>query len=115
MGKMNVNAVVIEQGLPQDRHLFPLRNGIGGNKGNLDIRALNVLGGLEKPRGDIIQIARAFHVGKNKLHVPFLFRRLIIFPNKRRIPQNIRQIFRRNHRFPIGGQGIAMVDVGGFF
>ena len=89
VGKMDFHAP-LQKVSPENADLFPLGNGIGGDKGGFDGRIIrHIVRGLAIPGGDKIQHSRAFHIGEDARHVGFLRRALLFLAAKRRIAQDV--------------------------
>lgn len=115
MGEMNLHSLR-QQPAPQQHHLLPLRDAIGRDKGTTgqgsrgvgvvhEVRCLHIPGCHE------VEQASARDRAKHKIGVRPLLAAKQLRARKRRIPQHIAALARRQHVLPFEPQSIAIHDV----
>ena len=117
VGEVDVRAKHLLERFPYRRHLLALRDGVGGDEGGTDSGALHHLGSLVVPSRHIVYLAGglegfAFLVHEYAEQVCLLLLALQRIAHKRRIADDVVQLFLRAHALPLYPQRVALHDVG---
>ena len=108
--KVDFYMVTAKEESPDDRNLFALRYAIGGDESTADACVLDVIGCLDKPRHDVVDVARVLEVAEDLRHVGFLILILVVLPHKRRVPEHEHIFAGREHVAPVGAEGVGDAD-----
>ena len=110
IGKVKMDAVLLEQRFPYCCYLLALRDGISRNKCGFYSRIVgHHLSRFKIPTCYIVDIASKLFHDCHK--VCFLFLRLIRISHKRRVAHDIVELVGCDDLVPIHTQGVAFVDI----
>jgi len=70
MREVDFDFETLEQQTPDKGHLLALRDGVGGDETDLDLRVLDILSRTIEPCGDIVDIAGVFELAKRRAPYP---------------------------------------------
>ena len=112
IGETYLDRKAREKRVPKRPNLLTLRDGIGRNKANRDLRALNVLGCLEVPARNVIQQSAVPYAAGDVVHVGPLSVGLVLAADEGRIAQHVGTLFGRKDALPVQAQGVAQDDPG---
>ena len=120
ISEIKMDAILLEERLPQDSHLLALRDRVGGHQRRTNSRVgLHQSGSLQIPPAHVIEIADVLPVfAEQREHILCLLLRLHPRPDKRRVANDIERrrdslsaFFARQDIRPVYTEGVAFVDV----
>src|SRR5690606_13024982 len=100
---------------PQHAYLLPLGNGVGGDIGAANRRALHHPRRLHIPGGDKIQETGVFQIAVDGGNIGALAVVHVFGADKGRVAEDITERLRRHQGVPVHPQGVIAEDIGGGF